>query len=141
MNRSSEWTLDEWRTYQKIAAGIHAVNDELRVELEYDYPIHGGGSKEVDVVVWDNSARYEHITLIECKSGGNPVPQKVVDSKRCRALSPLPQRAPQSAERRTRSEVGRGYSARHHLVRVEAIALLIARPKADTSCIAPSGSV
>lgn len=80
MSQSSDWALDEWRTYQKIAAGIHAVNDGLRVELEYDYPIHGGGSKEVDVVVWDNSARYEHITLIECKSGGDPVPQKVVDS-------------------------------------------------------------
>lgn len=80
MSKDIDWKLDEWRTYQKIAAGIHAVADDVRVEIEYDYPVHAGGTKEIDVVVWDDSQRYERVTLIECKFWDNPVDKSVVDS-------------------------------------------------------------
>lgn len=68
-----------WRTYQKIVAGLHA-DEETRVETEYEYPIPGSGAKEVDVVVWDESDYYEYTVLIECKFHDNPLPQSVVDS-------------------------------------------------------------
>jgi len=74
-----EWTDLDWRTYQKLVAGLHA-DEETRVETEYDYPIPGSGTKEVDVVVWDRSDHYEYTDLIECKFHDNPLSQSVVDS-------------------------------------------------------------
>lgn len=74
-----EWTDLDWRTYQKLVAGLHA-DEETRVETEYDYPIPGSGTKEVDVVVWDRSDHYEYTVLIECKFHGDPLSQSVVDS-------------------------------------------------------------
>lgn len=76
----SEWDIDKWRIYQKIAAGIHAQKPDARVEIEYPYPINSGGKKEVDIVVWDNSGRYQNTTLIECKDWDAPIGQDVVDS-------------------------------------------------------------
>lgn len=69
----------DWRTYQKIVAGLHG-DEETRVETEYEYPIPGSGTKEVDVVVWDESDHYEYTVLIECKFHDNPLSQSVVDS-------------------------------------------------------------
>lgn len=76
----SEWDIDKWRIYQKIAAGIHAQKPDARVEIEHPYPINSGGQKEIDVVVWDDSGRYENTTLIECKDWDDPVGQDIVDS-------------------------------------------------------------
>jgi hypothetical protein len=69
----------DWRTYQKIVAGLHA-DEETRVETEYEYPIPGSGTKEIDVVVWEESDYYDYTLLIECKFHDNPLSQSVVDS-------------------------------------------------------------
>ncbi|NUC74737.1 restriction endonuclease [Haloterrigena sp. SYSU A558-1] len=69
----------DWRSYQKLVAGLHA-DEETRVETEYDYPIPGSGTKEIDVVVWDQSDHYEYTVLIECKFHDSPLSQSVVDS-------------------------------------------------------------
>ena len=69
----------DWRTYQKIVAGLHA-DEETRVETEYEYPIPGSGTKEIDVVVWDESDYYDYTVLIECKFHDSSLPQSVVDS-------------------------------------------------------------
>ncbi len=74
-----EWTDLDWRTYQKLVAGLHA-DEETRVETEYEYPIPGSGTKEVDVVVWDQSDHYKYTDLIECKFHDDPISQSVVDS-------------------------------------------------------------
>lgn len=75
----TDWSDLDWRTYQKLVAGLHA-DEDTRVETEYDYPIHGGGTKEIDVVVWDTSGQYEYTNLIECKFQDKAVDQSVVDS-------------------------------------------------------------
>lgn len=72
-----EWTDLDWRTYQKLVAGLHA-DEETEVETEYEYPIPGSGDKEVDVVVWDRSEHYEYTVLIECKFHDDPLSQSVV---------------------------------------------------------------
>jgi hypothetical protein len=73
--------LDEpdWKIYQKIVAGLHA-DEDTNVETEHSYPIPGSGTKEIDVVVWDQSEHYEYTVLIECKFHSDPVSQSVVDS-------------------------------------------------------------
>lgn len=76
----TEWSNLDWKSYQKIVAGLHALDDEVEVEHEYDYPIHSGGTKEMDVVVWNRQGRYTVTTLIECKFQGEPVEQEIVDS-------------------------------------------------------------
>lgn len=68
-----------WEIYQKIVAGLHA-DEDTRVETEYPYPIPGSGTKEIDVVVWDQSEHYEYTILIECKFHSDPISQSVVDS-------------------------------------------------------------
>ena len=77
--REINWSDLDWRAYQKLVAGLHA-DENTEVETEYEYPIYGGGTKEVDVVVWDSSNQYEYTVLIECKFTSKPVPKSVVDS-------------------------------------------------------------
>ncbi|MFC7232955.1 restriction endonuclease [Saliphagus sp. GCM10025308] len=75
------WDDIDWKTYQKISAGLHALDSEdVEVEHEHDYELNSGGSKEIDVVVWDHSGRYTTTTLIECKFYSEPVEQEIVDS-------------------------------------------------------------
>jgi len=76
----TEWSNLDWESYQKIVAGLHALGEDVEVEHEYDYPVHSGGTKEMDVVVWDTRGRYTFTTLIECKFHGDPIEQEVVDS-------------------------------------------------------------
>ncbi|SEO63781.1 Restriction endonuclease [Halorientalis persicus] len=76
----TEWSNLDWKSYQKIVAGLHALGEDVDVEHEYDYPVHSGGTKEMDVVVWDRRGRYTVTTLIECKFHDEPIEQEVVDS-------------------------------------------------------------
>jgi hypothetical protein len=76
----TEWSNLDWKSYQKIVAGLHALGEDVEVEHEYDYPVHSGGTKEMDVVVWNNRERYTITTLIECKFENEPIEQEVVDS-------------------------------------------------------------
>jgi hypothetical protein len=76
----TDWSNLDWKSYQKIVAGLHALGEDVEVEHEYDYPVHSGGTKEMDVVVWDRRGRYTVTTLIECKFHGEPIEQEVVDS-------------------------------------------------------------
>jgi len=76
----TEWSNLDWKSYQKIVAGLHALGEDVEVEHEYDYPVHSGGTKEMDVVVWDRRGRYTVTTLIECKFHSEPIEQEVVDS-------------------------------------------------------------
>jgi len=76
----AEWSNIDWKSYQKLVAGLHALDEDVEVEHEYDYPLNSGGSKEIDVAVWDHSGRYPVTTLIECKFHENPIEQEVVDS-------------------------------------------------------------
>lgn len=76
----TEWSNIDWKSYQKIIAGIHALDRNVEVKDEYDYPVHSGGTKEVDVVVWDSRERYTVTTLIECKFHSGSIEQEVVDS-------------------------------------------------------------
>ena len=82
MSGSSDtnWSSIDWQSYQQIVAGLHALDEEVDVEHEYDYPVNSGGSKEMDVVVWDHSGRYTVTTLIECKFHEAPIEQEIVDS-------------------------------------------------------------
>ena len=77
--RETNWSDLDWRSYQKLVAGLHA-DENTEVETEYEYPIYGGGTKEVDVVVWDSSDQYEYTVLIECKFTSKPVSKSIVDS-------------------------------------------------------------
>lgn len=78
--QKTDWSNLDWKSYQKIVAGLHALGEDIEVEHEYDYPVHSGGTKEMDVVVWDRRGRYTVTTLIECKFHGEPIKQEVVDS-------------------------------------------------------------
>jgi len=75
---NTEWDDLDWRAYQKLVAGLHA-DENTQVATEHEYPIHGGGTKEVDVVVWDNSGQYEYTVLIECRFKDRALPQSAVD--------------------------------------------------------------
>lgn len=77
---NTDWSNVDWQSYQQIVAGFHALDENVEVEHEYDYPVNSGGSKEMDVVVWDHSGRYTVTTLIECKFHENPIEQEIVDS-------------------------------------------------------------
>ena len=74
----TEWVDLDWQAYQKLVAGLHA-DETTRVETEYKYPMHGAGTKNIDVVVWDNSDQYEYTVLIECKFKDRALPQSAVD--------------------------------------------------------------
>lgn len=77
---NTDWSNVDWQSYQQIVAGFHALDEDIKVKHEYDYPVNSGGSKEMDVVVWDHSGRYTVTTLIECKFHENPIEQEIVDS-------------------------------------------------------------
>lgn len=79
MSKSEDLEDIDWRTFQKIVAGLHS-DEKTRVKTEYEYPIPGSGTKEIDVVVWEQSEHYEYTVLIECKFHEDPISQSVVDS-------------------------------------------------------------
>lgn len=79
-HEKTEWEDVDWRSYQDIVAGLHAMDEDVSVEEEYEYPVNSGGTKEIDVVVWDNTGHYETTILIECKFHKSRISQQVVDS-------------------------------------------------------------
>jgi hypothetical protein len=79
-SENADWSNIDWRSYQQIVAGLHALDEDVEVEVEYDYPVNTGGSKAIDVAVWDHSGRYTVTTLIECKFHEDSIEQEVVDS-------------------------------------------------------------
>lgn len=70
----------EWRSYEKLIAGISVDVDDVEVEHQYDLELDTGGSKEVDVVIWDNRGEETETIMIECRYYDTNLSQDNVDS-------------------------------------------------------------
>lgn len=70
----------EWRSYEKLVAGISADVDNVEVEHQYDLELDTGGIKEVDVMIWDDRGEETETIMVECRYYDSNLAQDNVDS-------------------------------------------------------------
>ncbi|MFB6187537.1 MAG: restriction endonuclease [Halobacteriaceae archaeon] len=70
----------EWRSYEKLVAGISVDIDDVEVEHRYDLELETGGTKEVDVMIWDRRGEETETIMVECRYYDSNLAQDNVDS-------------------------------------------------------------
>lgn len=70
----------EWRSYEKLVAGISVDVDDVEVEHQYDLELDTGGIKEVDVMIWDARGEGTETIMVECRYYDSNLAQDNVDS-------------------------------------------------------------